>query len=102
VEDQLSAKRLLSTLEKKGLISFQQARDLYANRLELVKQFDRRRAKQGGGAASENRNNPFLIFDAIVALNLKRKDDPSKTLDEDTIFQTLAEAGAFLLSKSIP
>jgi general secretion pathway protein E len=26
-----------------------------------------------------------------VALNLKRKDDPSKTLDEDTIFQTLAE-----------
>jgi general secretion pathway protein E len=91
VEAQLSAKRLLSTLEKKGLISFQQARDLYANRLELVKQHDRRLAKQGGGAASENRNNPFLIFDAIVALNLKRKDDPSKTLDEDTIFKTLAE-----------
>jgi general secretion pathway protein E len=90
MEDRLSAKRLLSALEKKGLISFQQARDLYANRSELVKKFDRRRAKPGGDAASENGNNPFLIFDAIVALNLKRKDDPSKILDEDTVFKTLA------------
>jgi general secretion pathway protein E len=90
MDDRLSAKRLLSALEKKGLISFQQARDLYANRSELVKKFDRRRTKPGGDAASENGNNPFLIFDAIVALNLKRKDDPSKILDEDTVFKTLA------------
>ena len=92
MSDQLSEKRLLSGLEKKGLISFQQARDLYGNRFELIKQLELRRTKKGEAAFSENRDKPFLFIDAIVALNLKRKDDPSKTLDEDTIFQTLAQA----------
>ena len=90
MEDQLSAKRLLSALEKKGLISLQQARDLYANRLELLKQVEKRRAKQGGLAINENRDRPFFFIDAIVSLNLKRNDNPSKTLDEDTIYTTLA------------
>ena len=91
MEDQLSAKRLLSALEKKGLISLQQARDLYANRLELLKQVERRRAKQGGGAVNENHDRPFSLIDAIVSLNLKRNDNPSKTLDEDTVYKTLAD-----------
>jgi general secretion pathway protein E len=92
VSDQLSEKRLLSTLEKKGLISFQHARDLYGNRFELIKQFERRRVKQGETDFIENRDKPFIFIDTIVALNLKRKDDPSKMLDEDTIFQALAES----------
>jgi general secretion pathway protein E len=91
VEDQLSAKRLLSALEKKGLISLQQARDLYANRLELLKQVERRRAKHGGGAVNESHDSPFFLIDAIVSLNLKRSDKPSKTLDEDTVYKTLAD-----------
>lgn len=91
MEDQLSAKRLLSALEKKGLISLQQARDLYANRLELLKQVERRRAKHGGGAVNESHDSPFFLIDAIVSLNLKRSDKPSKTLDEDTVYKTLAD-----------
>lgn len=91
MEDQLSAKRLLSALEKKGLISLQQARDLYANRLELLKSVERRRAKQGGVAVNENRDRPFFLIDAIVSLNLKRNDNPSKTLDEDTVYKALAD-----------
>ena len=91
MEDQLSAKHLLSALEKKGLISLQQARDLYANRLELLKQVERSRAKQFGAAINENRDRPFFLIDAIVSLNLKRKDNPTKTLDEDTIYKTLAD-----------
>ena len=91
MEDQLSAKRLLSALEKKGLISLQQARDLYANRFELLKHVERRRAKQGGGAVNENHDRPFSLIDAIVSLNLKRNDNPSKTLDEDTVYKTLAD-----------
>lgn len=91
MSEQLSEKRLLSALEKKGLISFQQARDLYSNRLELIKQFERRADKQGKAVFNENRDKPFMFIDVIAALNLKREDDPSKTLDEDTIFQTLAD-----------
>ena len=92
MSDQLSEKRLLSVLEKKGLISFPQARDLYDRRFELIKQFERRRVKRGGTAFNENRDKPFIFIDTLVALNLKRKDDSSKTLDEDTIFQTLAKS----------
>ena len=92
MSDQLSEKRLLSVLDKKGLISFQQARDLYSNRYELVKKFQRRHAKRGEVDLYKTRDTPFVFIDAVVALNLKRKDDPSKTVDEDTIFQSLAES----------
>jgi len=91
VGDQLSDKRLLSTLEKKGLISFQQARDLYTNRAKLIQQFERRRSKQDVAAFNEKRDTPFLFLNTLVALNIKRKDDSLKILDEDTIFQALAE-----------
>lgn len=91
MKDQLSEKRLLSALEKKELISFQRSRELYVNRLELVKQFTRRRTQKGEAAYGENQDRLLLFIDAIVALNLKRKDDPSKILDEDTIYQTLAQ-----------
>jgi general secretion pathway protein E len=102
VSNQLSEKYLLSTLEKKGLISFQQARDLYGNRIEIVKKFERRRRKRGNAPPNENRNQSFLFIDAIVALNLERKDDPSKTLDEDTIYETLAEGWAIPFVKIDP
>ena len=88
---ELSEKRLLSVLEKKGLMSFQQARDLYGNRSELIKQFERRRAKLGENGNYGYRDKMFLFIDALVALNLKREDDPLKTLDEDTIYFSLAE-----------
>ncbi|MFO7715031.1 GspE/PulE family protein [Desulfosarcina sp.] len=91
MSEQLSEKRILAALEKKGLITFQQARDLYGNRFEVVKQFERRRPKQSDVDFNANRDRPFVFIDALVALNLKRKDDPCKTLDEDTVFQTLAD-----------
>jgi general secretion pathway protein E len=92
MSDPLSVKRLLATLEKHSLISFQQARDLYSNRFELVKKSAQRRPKAGKGNAGECSNNAFGFIDALVALNVKRRDDPAKTLDEDTIFQTLASS----------
>ena len=91
MSDQRSGKRLFSALEKKGLISFRQARDLYGNRVELIKQHERRRTKPGGVDFNEKQDKLFILIDAIVALNVTRKDDPSKTLDEDTIYETLAQ-----------
>ena len=89
--EQLSDKHLLTTLEKKGLISFQQAKALYVNRAKLVTQYLRRLDKNKGSGFDEKRDKPFLLIDTIVAQNLKRDDNPSKTLDEDSIFQTVAE-----------
>ncbi|BBO79147.1 secretion pathway ATPase [Desulfosarcina widdelii] len=89
--EQWSPKYLLSVIEKKGLISIQQARELYANRTKLIQQFERRRDKQGGNNFNEKRDQPFLFIDTVVAQNIKREDSPSKILDEDIIYQTLAE-----------
>ena len=89
--EQLSDKHLLTVLEKKGLISFKQARALYVNRSKLIQQYQRRRDKNKGTSFDEKRDTPFLFIDTVVAQNLKREDNPSKTLDEDIIFQTLAE-----------
>ena len=97
----LSTKRLLSALERKGLISVQQASRLYANRVKLIQQFERRRSKQDAVAVNEERDKPFLFIDTIVALNIKRNDNPSKTLDEDTIFRRLRMNGTFLSSRLI-
>ncbi|WP_231716986.1 GspE/PulE family protein [Desulfosarcina ovata] len=91
MSEQLSSKRILSVLEKSELISFAQARDFYANRFDMVQQFKRRRSKSGEPVADELRDKPFLLIDAIVSLNLKRRGDPSKIVDEDAIFQALAE-----------
>jgi general secretion pathway protein E len=102
MSDRLSAKYLLSALEKKALISFQQARDLYSNRFELVKEYERRLSKSQKTAPAENNSGIFALIDAIVALNLNRKDDPSKTLDEDTIFQALAQGWGVAFVKIDP
>jgi general secretion pathway protein E len=92
VNDPLSIKRLFSTLEKKKLLSFQQVRDLYAKRFELIKQIERRHSKRGDSSTDVDRDAPFLLIDAIVSLNLKRHDDPQKILNEDTIYEALAES----------
>lgn len=93
MNDMLTIKQLLSALEKKQLLSFQQVRDLYARHVELVKQHERHLKKQGDGSTDIHLNpdDPFSLIDTIVSLNLKRKDDPQKTLDEDTIYKTLAK-----------
>ncbi len=88
--DVLSVKHLLSVLDREGLITFQQARDLYANRSELIKRVERQGGEREEGIHVEKRDELFLFIETIVSLSVKRKDDPSKTLDEDTIYQVLA------------
>ncbi len=90
--EQLSDKRLLTALEKKGLLSLPLAKKLYAGRSKLIQQYQRRRDNNQVVPMDEKRDQSFLFIDAIVAQNLKREDNPSKTLDEDLIFQTLAES----------
>ncbi len=102
VNDPLSAKRLLTSLEKNRLISFQQARDLYARRFELVQQFKRRSGRSGKDAADASRDEPFVLIDAIVSLNLERLDDASKVVDEDAVFQALATSWAIPFVKIDP
>ena len=81
----LSIKQLLSILEKENLLSLQQVQDIYGKRRELIGQHARHRNTIGSS------EEPFVLIEAIVSLNLKRNDAPLETLDEDTIYQTLAE-----------
>jgi hypothetical protein len=55
-------KRLLSTLEKKGLISFQQARDLYGNRFELIKQLSGVSPNRARPMPVKTGTNPFIFL----------------------------------------
>ena len=89
MNDTLSIKRLLSILEKKDLLSFRQVQDLYSKRLELINQHFKNRGEASTKSPPED---PFVLIDAIVALNLKRSDDPMKTLDEDAIYLVLADS----------
>jgi general secretion pathway protein E len=102
VTEQFSPKRILPAMEKNGLISAKQAKALYANRSKLVQQHERRLKKSGGAGFNENRDQPFLFIDAVVAQNIKRRDDSSTTLDEDSIYQILAKEWAIPFVKIDP
>jgi general secretion pathway protein E len=91
VSDAFSDKRVLAILEKKKLISFSQARDFFNNRFDIIQKYKRRRAESGSPVGNEVRDKPYLLIDAMVSLTLERNDEPPKVLDEDTIYQALAE-----------
>ncbi|PIE66736.1 MAG: type II secretion system protein E [Deltaproteobacteria bacterium] len=49
-------------------------------------------ARQGRPVNAMGGKASFVLIDAIVSLNLKRQDDPAKTVDEDCVFQALADS----------
>ena len=72
------------------MITFQQARDLFANRSELIKLVEREGGEKNEGGHVEKQDALFILIEAIVSLNVERKDDPTKIIDEDDIYQALA------------
>ena len=92
MSDHFSAKRILEILRKKQLISADQARDFFNRRYEIIKQYKRRRHDSGVNVTNEDRDQPYVVIDALASLGLEREDDPAKVLDEDAIFEALADA----------
>ncbi len=88
----LSAKNVCRALIKKGLISKEQAGDVIKNKDTLKNKLEQLQViRDASGSHSSRIINPVTIIDIISFLKLERKDDPAKQLDEETIFQAMAE-----------
>lgn len=89
---QLSAENVCRILLKKGLISKEQRREIFKQKGTLREKLERLQVlRDASGGSSSKIINPITIIDIISFLKLDRKDDPAKELDEETIFQALAE-----------
>ena len=88
----LSAEKVCSILLKKGLISKEQKEEIFKKKDTLRQKLEKlQMIRDASGGPSSRIINPITIIDIISFLKLERKDDPSKEVDEETIFQALAE-----------
>jgi len=88
----LSAENVCGILLKKGLISDKQRKDILKRENSLRGKLEKLRSSKGVSDSFFSRViNPVTIIDIISFLKLLRNDDLSKELDEEVIFQALAE-----------
>ena len=88
----ISAKNVCRTLLKRGLISKEQTEDIFKKKDTLRQKLEKlQMLRDASGGPSSRIINPITIIDIISFLKLERKDDPIKEVDEETIFQALAE-----------
>ena len=88
----LSAKKVSRILLKKGLISKAQVEDIFKKKDTLRQKLEKLQViRDASGGPSSRIINPITIIDIISFLKLERRDDPTVELDEETIFQALAE-----------
>ncbi len=88
-----SSEGVCSILLKAGLVSEEQTREILKRKGVIRRKLEKLRAVRHASASSRAAVlNPVTIVDVIASLRLERVDDPSKTIDEETIFQTLAKA----------
>ncbi|MBW1668897.1 MAG: type II/IV secretion system protein [Deltaproteobacteria bacterium] len=87
----VTGESVCKVLLKYRLISEAQRREIMAKKDRLAAKMEQIRAMRQ--ASSKGRIfNPVTIVDVIASLQMERADDPSKPLDEETIFQCLAKA----------
>ncbi len=88
----ISAKNVCRTLLKRGLISKEQTEDIFKKKDTLRQKLEKlQMLRDASGGPSSRIINPITIIDIISFLKLDRKDDPNRELNEETIFQVLAE-----------
>jgi len=88
----LSAEDVCRILLKRGLISKAQKEEIFKKKDTLQKKLEKLQViRDASGSSSSRTINPITVIDIISFLKLERKDDPTKELDEETIFQALAE-----------
>jgi len=87
-----SAESVCPILLRFGLISEDQKEEIFKKKANLRRKLEKLRAMRHASASSKGRIlNPITIVDVIASLQMERTDDPSRTLDEETIFQALAK-----------
>ena len=90
-EDRFSGENVCRVLMHYGYISEDQKQSVLKKERVVRSKLEKVRAMRQASAPSKGRvSNPVTFVDVISSLGLERKDDPGKTLDEETIFQALA------------
>ncbi len=92
-EKPFAAENVLMILLDQGIITAAQKEDIIKKKGVLSRKLERARAmRQASGTAKGRKLTPITIIDILNSLKIERADDPSKQLDEETVFQTLAKA----------
>ncbi len=89
IQNRLSAQNVCRTLLKKGLITSGQAEKILKKKDVLEARL--KKQKNRNQASGTRSANPVNSIDIITALNLECSGADSRVLDEELIFQTLAD-----------
>lgn len=91
--DPFSPEAVSLILQKFGFISGEQRKEILKRRANLQKKLEKIQAMRHASTSAKARiSNPVTIVDVIASLQIQRCDDPSKTLDEEIIYQVLAKS----------
>ncbi len=98
-----SDKSVCTILVKQGLLTKEQAREIFEHKARIRANLEKTRADQRGAqSGSSNVKNPVTIVDVIVSLRFNRADKPAQELDEDAIFHALADEWGYPYKKIDP
>ncbi len=101
--NKLSSEQICANLINAGLISSQQAKYALENEKAVKKSIELKKTEnlqKNGGSVKMLPSVDFV--DVIIALKMKRYDDPDRIIDEDSIYQALAGAWGFEYKKIDP
>ncbi len=88
----LRSERVCQRLVKEKLLTPVKAKEILRQKNRLLNKLEKIREKKYRNTPAEALiNNPLNFIDVIVSLNLKRLDNPSLPLDEETIYQAMAK-----------
>lgn len=91
-QKQFTAEAVCSMLLKRGILSSGQTEEILRKRGLLKQKLERLRTmRQASTTSKSGAILPVDIIDVIAALNLDRADDPEQVVDEEIIFQNLAD-----------
>ncbi|MDY0374257.1 MAG: GspE/PulE family protein [Desulfobacterium sp.] len=102
-DDQDRSRNICKILVDQGLISREQARGILAREAEAAAALEAKRVekrkKDPAGAVIEA---PIGFMDILVAFKITRRDDSSKKLDEDTLYEAVARGFGMVYKKIDP
>lgn len=102
-EHRFSSQNICKILMARGLISKEQARDVLRREAAATKALEAKSAeKKRRDSSGTVIETPVTFADVLVALKIKLISDPSKTLDEDTIYEAMAEGFGMVYKKIDP
>jgi general secretion pathway protein E len=88
----LSPENVCRILVERGFISEEQKAEIFQKKDTLQRRLDKLQVmRDASGGSSARITTPTTIIDIISFLRLNRNDEPTRELDEETIYQALAE-----------